>query len=36
MVGTASSEMDATEWLQKNRGAWDVVTVDLLLQEGSD
>jgi two-component system OmpR family response regulator len=28
-------ETEAIEWLQENRGQWNLVTVDLLLEEGS-
>lgn len=35
VVGTAASEMEATEWLQGNEGAWDLATIDLLLASGS-
>jgi DNA-binding NarL/FixJ family response regulator len=35
VVGMASNETAATEWLLKNRGGWDLAIVDLLLAEGS-
>ena len=35
IVGAAAGETHATEWLQKNRGRWDLAIVDLLLAEGS-
>jgi CheY-like chemotaxis protein len=35
LVGSAAGETNATEWLQKNRGCWDLAIVDLLLAEGS-
>jgi two-component system OmpR family response regulator len=35
LVGTAGSETQATEWLQDNRGRWDLAIFDLRLGEGS-
>ena len=35
LVGSAVNETSATEWLQTNRGRWDLAIVDLLLAEGS-
>jgi DNA-binding NarL/FixJ family response regulator len=35
VVGTAATEMAATEWLLRHEGAWDLAIVDLLLGEGS-
>lgn len=35
VVGTASNETSATEWLLRHRGGWDLAIVDLLLAEGS-
>lgn len=35
VVGTASNETGATEWLLRHRGGWDLAIVDLLLAEGS-
>jgi len=35
LVGTASSETAATDWLQSHQGGWDLAIVDLLLAEGS-
>ena len=35
VVGSASSEMRATQWLLEHPGAWDLATVDLMLEEGS-
>ena len=35
LVGTAASETTATDWLQRNRGGWDLAIFDLLLGEGS-
>ena len=34
-VGLAETEADASEWLNSNPGAWDLVIVDLFLREGS-
>lgn len=35
VVGTASGETQATEWLLQNPEQWDLVTLDLTLKEGS-
>ena len=35
LVGLADNETDATDWLQRHRGGWDLAIVDLLLAEGS-
>lgn len=35
VIGGASTESEATEWLHKHRGEWNVATVDLVLQDGS-
>lgn len=35
VVGLASSETSATEWLLRHQGGWDLAIVDLLLGEGS-
>lgn len=35
LVGCASSETSATDWLLRNKGQWDLAIVDLLLGEGS-
>ena len=35
VVGTASNETAATDWLLRHRGGWDLAIVDLLLAEGS-
>jgi DNA-binding NarL/FixJ family response regulator len=35
LVGSASSETSATEWLYQHRGGWDLAIFDLLLGEGS-
>ena len=35
VVGTAATETDATDWLQRHKGGWDLAIVDLLLAEGS-
>jgi DNA-binding NarL/FixJ family response regulator len=35
LVGLASSETQATEWLLRHRGEWDLAIFDLLLSEGS-
>jgi DNA-binding NarL/FixJ family response regulator len=35
IVGMASSETSATDWLLRHRGGWDLAIVDLLLAEGS-
>lgn len=35
VVGMASSETAATEWLLRHQGGWDLAILDLLLAEGS-
>ncbi|MBC5783897.1 response regulator [Ramlibacter sp. USB13] len=35
LVGMATNETAATEWLLRHRGGWDLAIVDLLLAEGS-
>jgi DNA-binding NarL/FixJ family response regulator len=35
VVGTATSEATALDWLFQNERGWDVAVVDLLLQDGS-
>ncbi|HEX7887726.1 MAG TPA: response regulator [Ramlibacter sp.] len=35
VVGTASNETGATDWLLRHKGGWDLAIVDLLLGEGS-
>lgn len=35
LIGTATTEAEAVEWLDANPGAWDLLVVDLFLQEGS-
>lgn len=35
IVGTASTEFAATEWLGNNMGGWDLAVIDLLLLDGS-
>lgn len=35
VVGAATGETQATEWLLENSEDWDLVTVDLTLKEGS-
>ena len=35
IVGMATNETAATEWLLRHRGGWDLAIVDLLLAEGS-
>ncbi|MDB5957293.1 response regulator [Ramlibacter sp.] len=35
VLASAATEQDASEWLQQNQGNCDVVTLDLLLAEGS-
>lgn len=34
-VGIAETESDASQWLNSNPDAWDLVIVDLFLREGS-
>jgi DNA-binding NarL/FixJ family response regulator len=35
VVGRASNETSATEWLLHNKGGWDLAIVDLMLGEGN-
>lgn len=35
VVGTASTEAEANLWLQENAGGWDLVIVDLILEQGT-
>jgi DNA-binding NarL/FixJ family response regulator len=35
VVGTAGSETEATDWLQRHQSAWRIAILDLLLAEGS-
>lgn len=35
LIGTATTEAEAVAWLGENAGAWDLLVVDLFLQEGS-
>jgi DNA-binding NarL/FixJ family response regulator len=35
VVGYAESEPEATNWLEQNEHAWDIVVIDLFLKEGS-
>lgn len=35
IAGIVTTEMAASAWLQDNRGGWDLVVVDLLLDGGS-
>lgn len=35
LIGTATTEAEAVAWLEDNPGAWDLLVVDLFLQEGS-
>ena len=35
LIGTATTEAEAVAWLDENPGAWDLLVVDLFLQEGS-
>jgi DNA-binding NarL/FixJ family response regulator len=35
IVGSASNETSATEWLLRHQGGWDLAIVDLLLGEGT-
>lgn len=35
VVGTAGSEMDATEWLERHGQSWDVAILDLMIDGGS-
>ena len=35
VVGSATSESGAVEWMRQHRGQWDIATLDLMLAEGS-
>ena len=35
VVGSANTEAEARLWLAEHRGEWDVVVVDLVLEQGS-
>lgn len=35
VVCTLTGETDATDWLYRHRGRWDVMILDLVLHEGS-
>ncbi|RQO36905.1 hypothetical protein DBV14_32610 [Variovorax sp. KBW07] len=35
LIGTATTEAEAVAWLDANPGAWDLLVVDIFLQEGS-
>lgn len=35
LIGTATTEAEAVDWLDKNPGTWDLLVVDLFLNEGS-
>ena len=35
VVGSADSEMQATEWLEQNPQGWDVAILDLMINSGS-
>lgn len=35
VVGAATNETSATDWLDRHRGGWDLAIFDLLLAEGS-
>lgn len=35
LTGTATTEAQALAWLEENPAAWDLLVVDLFLQEGS-
>jgi DNA-binding NarL/FixJ family response regulator len=35
VVGTAGSEMDATEWLERHGQGWDLAILDLMIGGGS-
>ena len=35
VAGSATTEMAGTEWLYKNKSAWKVAILDLVLREGS-
>ena len=35
VVGSTSTEAEARLWLEEHRGEWDVVVIDLVLEQGS-
>lgn len=35
IAATVSTEAEALEWLEQNRGAWGLAVVDLVLEQGS-
>ena len=35
LIGIAETEVQATQWLERNQGEWDIAVVDLFLREGS-
>jgi DNA-binding NarL/FixJ family response regulator len=35
VVGSANTEAEARYWLAEHRGEWDVVVIDLVLEQGS-
>jgi ActR/RegA family two-component response regulator len=35
LIGSATTEAEAVAWLEENPAAWDLLVVDLFLQEGS-
>ena len=35
LVGTASTEAEAIQWVKDHRGGWDLAVVDLVLAQGS-
>ena len=35
LVGSASTEAEAIQWLKDHRGEWDLAIVDLILAQGS-
>jgi DNA-binding NarL/FixJ family response regulator len=35
IIGSAVNEMEATEWLEAHPGEWQLVTLDLILHDGS-
>jgi DNA-binding NarL/FixJ family response regulator len=35
IVGTSGTEAEAIDWLEQNRGGWDVAVLDLVLSQGS-
>ena len=35
IIGSAATEAEALNWLDHNRGQWDLAIIDLVLQQGS-